>query len=225
MIKFSNVTKKYKNNVVALDDVSFEIMDGEFVFLIGASGAGKSTIIKLILKEINPDSGFLYLDGDNITKVSKRMIPNIRKKIGVVYQDFRLLANRTVEQNINFILDIWGFSSKEKKDRIHKALHQVRLDTRKKAYPNQLSGGEQQRVSIARAISTNPDIIICDEPTGNLDPDTSWEIMNYLSQINKEGTTVIMSTHSKEIVDKMRKRVIALESGKILRDSIGGYDE
>lgn len=225
MIKFDDVTKKYKNNVVALQDVSLNIDDGEFVFLTGASGAGKSTIIKLILKEVNPDKGRIILENEDITKVSKRLVPKIRSKVGVVFQDFRLLENRTVEGNIAFILDIWGFSRKEKKRRINEALSRVKLLHRKKAYPNQLSGGEQQRVSIARAIATEPKLIIADEPTGNLDPDTSWEIMSYLDDINKSGTTVIMSTHSREIVDRMQKRVIGLKYGQVVRDSIGGYDD
>lgn len=224
MIIFDNVTKSYMNNVVAIKDNSFTIEDGEFVFLTGASGAGKSTIIKLLLKEINPDQGRIYLDGEEITKVSRRMVPQIRAKIGVVFQDFRLLQNRTVEENIAFILDIWGFSKKEKRRRIDSSLTQVGLLDRKDAYPNQLSGGEQQRVAIARAISSNPSLIIADEPTGNLDPETSWEIMKYLNMINRKGTTVIMSTHSKDIVDRMYKRVIKLEHGIIVRDSVGGYD-
>lgn len=224
MIKFNNVTKKYKNNVVAINDATFEIKDGDFVFLTGPSGAGKSTIIKLILKELNPDSGEIFLDGKDITRVSSRMVPKIRSSIGVVFQDFRLLQNRTVEGNIGFILDIWGFSRAEKKEKIKKALELVGLYDRKDSYPNQLSGGEQQRVSIARAISSNPKLLIADEPTGNLDPATSWELMKYFEKINAEGTTVIMSTHSKEIVDKMQKRVIKLQSGEIIRDGIGGYD-
>ena len=224
MIKFNNVTKKYKNNVVAIKDATFEIKDGDFVFLTGPSGSGKSTIIKLILKELNPDSGEIFLDGKDITRVSSRMVPKIRSSIGVVFQDFRLLQNRTVEGNIGFILDIWGFSRSEKKEKIKKALELVGLYDRKDSYPNQLSGGEQQRVSIARAISSNPKLLIADEPTGNLDPATSWELMKYFEKINAEGTTVIMSTHSKEIVDKMQKRVIKLQSGEIIRDGIGGYD-
>lgn len=225
MISFTNVTKKYKNNVVAIKDATFTINQGDFVFLTGPSGAGKSTIIKLILKELNPDKGDVYLDGEKITRVSRRLVPKIRSKIGVVFQDFRLLQNRTVEGNIGFILDIWGFSRKQKKEKIEKALNLVGLYNRKDSYPNQLSGGEQQRVSIARAISSSPSLLIADEPTGNLDPKTSWELMKYFEQINSEGTTVIMSTHSKEIVDKMQKRVIKLQAGEIVRDSVGGYDD
>lgn len=225
MIKFSNVTKQYKNNVVAIKDASFEIKQGEFVFLTGPSGAGKSTIIKLILKELDPDKGDVYLDGEKITRVSRRLVPEIRSKIGVVFQDFRLLQNRTVEGNIAFILDIWGFSRKQKREKIEKSLNLVGLYNRKDSYPNQLSGGEQQRVSIARAISSSPSLLIADEPTGNLDPQTSWDLMKYFEQINAEGTTVIMSTHSKEIVDKMQRRVIKLQAGEIIRDSVGGYDD
>ncbi|MDO5026457.1 MAG: cell division ATP-binding protein FtsE [Tissierellia bacterium] len=223
MIKFNNVTKRYKNDVVAIRDINFEINDGDFVFLTGPSGAGKSTIIKLILKELDPDSGKIYLDGEDITRVPSRMVPQIRSKIGVVFQDFRLLQNRTVEANIAFILDIWGFSRAEKKEKIKKSLELVGLYHRRNSFPNQLSGGEQQRVSIARAISSSPSLLIADEPTGNLDPKSSWELMKYFEKINAEGTTVVMSTHSKEIVDRMKKRVIKLQSGEIVRDGIGGY--
>lgn len=225
MINFKNVSKKYSNNVVAINNATFDIDEGEFVFLTGASGAGKSTIIKLILKEINPDSGEIYLDGRDITHVSKRMIPKIRSDIGVVFQDFRLLKNRNIYENIEFVLDIWGMSRSEKKKRIREVLELVNLYDRRKDYPNQLSGGEQQRVSMARALAVNPKILIADEPTGNLDPDTSWEIMKFLEKVNQNGTTVIMSTHSREIVDKLQKRVIVLEYGRIIRDSVGGYDE
>ena len=225
MINFVNVSKIYENNVVAIDDVSFKIDKGEFVFLTGPSGSGKSTIIKLILKEMNPDKGDLFLNGKKITRVSNRLVPKIRSMIGVVFQDFRLLQNRTVEENIAFILDVWGFSRKEKKKRIKEALDSVGLYHRRSSYPNQLSGGEQQRVSIARAISTKPPLLIADEPTGNLDPETSWELMSYFDKINKEGTTVLMSTHSKDIVDKMNKRVIKLQDGKVVRDRIGAYND
>lgn len=223
MIKFENVKKKYDENITALDDVSFHIHVGEFVFITGASGAGKSTITKLILKEIDPDSGHIYLDGKEITKVSRRIIPKIRKQVGVVFQDFRLLPNRTVYENIEFVLDAQGMSGKDKKKRINEVLDLVSLKDRSKAYPNELSGGEMQRISIARALSINPKVLLADEPTGNLDPDTAWEIMSYLEDINQKGTTVIINTHSKEIVDQMKKRVITVSNGKIVRDSIGGY--
>lgn len=225
MIKFINVNKKYSNKVVAVQDATLSIEDGEFVFLTGPSGAGKSTIIKLILKEVEPDSGNIYFLDKKISKVSRRMIPKIRSDIGVIFQDFRLLQNRTVYENIEFVLDVLGLSKAEKRERIDEVLSLVNLLDRKKAYPNQLSGGEQQRVSIARAISTRPKLLIADEPTGNLDPKTSWEVVNCIDAINKSGTTVIMTTHSKEIVDKMQKRVIAMSDGLIVRDSIGGYDE
>ena len=225
MIKFENVNKKYSDKIVAINNVSFEIQNGEFVFITGASGAGKSTITRLLLKEIDPDSGRLYLMGDDITKVSRRMIPKVRTTIGVVFQDFRLLPNRTVYENIEFVLDVKGLSRKSKREKIDEVLDIVHLKHRKKSYPNELSGGEKQRLSIARALSIEPKIILADEPTGNLDPNTAWEIMDCFEDVNKKGTTVIINTHSKEIVDKMQKRVISLSNGSIIRDSVGGYDE
>lgn len=223
MIRFSYVNKKYSHNIVALNGVNFHIQKGEFVFITGPSGAGKSTVTRLILKEIDPDGGKIMLDGKDITKVSRRMIPEIRKSVGVVFQDFRLLENRNIYENIEFVLDVQGFSRNQKKERITEVLELVHLSDRSKAYPNELSGGERQRVSIARAIAINPKVILADEPTGNLDPDTAWEIITYFEEINKTGTTIIINTHSKEIVDKMNKRVITFYGGSIIRDSIGGY--
>lgn len=223
MIKFENVSKTYSGKIVGIEDVSFEIKPGEFVFITGASGAGKSTITRLLLKEIDPDSGKIFLNGQDITKVSRRMIPKVRTEIGVVFQDFRLLANRSIYENIEFVLDVKGYSLKQKKKVIDEVLEMVHLTHRKKSLPNELSGGEKQRVSIARALSINPSVLLADEPTGNLDPDTAWEVIQYFEEINKKGTTVIINTHSKEIVDKMNKRVITISSGEVIRDSIGGY--
>lgn len=223
MIKFDYVNKKYEKDIVALNNINLHIQKGEFVFITGPSGAGKSTITRLILKEVDPDSGKIFLDGEDITKVSRRKIPYIRKSVGVVFQDFRLLSNRTVYENIEFVLDVSGLSSKEKRERIDEVLELVRLTNRAKAYPNELSGGERQRVSIARAIAIKPKVILADEPTGNLDPNTAWEIIKYFEEINKSGTTIIINTHSKEIVDKMHKRVITISEGNVVRDCIGGY--
>lgn len=224
MIEFKNVDKHYTKDIVGVKNTNFHIKKGEFVFITGASGAGKSTIIRLILKEINPDKGQIYLDGENVTKVSRRMIPQIRSKVGVVFQDFRLLADRTVYENIEFVLNVKGLSKKEKTKKIDEVLGLVKLLDRKKSYPHELSGGERQRVSIARALSIEPTVLIADEPTGNLDPVTEWDIISYFEEINKLGTTVIINTHSKEIVNALNKRVITLDKGKIIRDSIGGYD-
>lgn len=222
LIQFKNVSKKYSKGIDALNDVSFTIEDGEFVFLIGPSGAGKTTIIKLLLKEEEPTSGKVILNGQDISYLRARRIPAIRRNIGVVFQDFRLLEDRNVYRNVKFALDILGVSKKESKKSIKRVLDLVNLSHREKSYPLQLSGGEQQRVSMARAMVNNPKILIADEPTGNLDPETSWEIMDSLLKINESGTTVIMVTHSKEIVDKLRKRVIHLENGNIVSDEMEG---
>lgn len=222
MIEFIRVNKTYKNKVHALKNVSFKIDRGEFVFVIGPSGAGKSTFIKLLLKEVNPDSGKITLFKDDITKVRNRKIPEIRQSIGVVFQDFRLLENKTVYDNIKYVMELLGKSSKTIKKEVPQVLKMVNLEHKAKSYPNQLSGGEQQRVSIARAMVNRPKILIADEPTGNLDPETSWEIMEILKKINEKGTTVIMITHAKDIVDNMEKRVIHFEDGKVVRDEKGG---
>lgn len=224
MIKMNLVSKKFKNGVSALDRISLEVKKGEFLFLVGPSGAGKSTLIKLILKEENATSGSIIIDGSDITNLHKRRIPYLRRKMGVVFQDFRLLPNKTVYENVAFAMEITEASQREIRKQVPMILSVVGLSDKQKAYPNELSGGEQQRVSIARAIVNDPPILIADEPTGNLDPVNSWEIMKILKAINRRGTTVLMATHDREIVDIMQQRVIALEGGKVIRDEVkGGY--
>lgn len=222
MIEFRNVSKTYGNGVHALTNINLKIEKGEFAFLVGASGAGKSTFIKLILKEENPTEGEIFVEGRDITHLSKRKIPYLRRSIGVIFQDFRLLPNKTVFENVAFAMEIIGASSKEIRRQVPMVLGMVGLSDQASQYPNQLSGGERQRVSIARAIVNNPSILIADEPTGNLDPETAWEIMKVLRQINRRGTTVLMVTHAKDIVDVMKQRVIALEKGRIVRDQEKG---
>ncbi len=225
LIRFVNVSKEYKNGVIALYDINIEINKGEFVFLVGSSGAGKSTLIKLLLKEEGITRGKLYLNGTDITRVPNRRIPFIRRQLGVVFQDFRLLPNKTVYENVAFAMEIIGASPRAIRRRVPTVLSMVDLSRKASSYPDQLSGGEQQRVSIARSIVNNPPVLIADEPTGNLDPDTANDIMKALVDINNRGTTVLMATHAKEIVNSMRKRVIALENGRIIRDEEkGGYD-
>jgi len=224
MIQLVGISKKYPNGVKALTNINIHVKKGEFVFLVGPSGAGKSTFIKLLLKEESTSGGKLLINGENITKMHRRKIPYLRRKMGVVFQDFRLLDNKTVYENVAFAMQILEVSQKEIRRQVPIILSMVGLSKRANNYPNQLSGGEQQRVSIARAMINNPPILIADEPTGNLDPDTSWEIMKLLRQINRRGTTIVMATHDKEIVDIMQKRVIALEAGRVARDELkGGY--
>ncbi|WP_297810240.1 cell division ATP-binding protein FtsE [uncultured Finegoldia sp.] len=225
MLEFVHVDKTYKNKVCALNDCNFKIEQGEFVFLIGPSGAGKSTITKLILKEINPDRGKIYLYGEDITRVKARKIPKIRQSVGMVFQDFKLLENKTVYQNIKYVMQILGKSSSEIKSTIDTVLDLVNLKDKTTAYPHELSGGEMQRVCIARSMVNRPKLLIADEPTGNLDPVTSMDIANALMRINERGTTVIMITHEKDIVNKLHKRVIQLDNGLIVRDEEGGMYE
>lgn len=205
MLEFVHVDKTYKNKVCALNDCNFKIEQGEFVFLIGPSGAGKSTITKLILKEINPDRGKIYLYGEDITRLKARKVPKLRQSIGMVFQDFKLLENKTVYQNIKYVMQILGKSSSEIKSTIDTVLDLVNLKDKKNAYPHELSGGEMQRVCIARSMVNKPKLLIADEPTGNLDPVTSMDIANALVRINERGTTVLMITHEKDIVNKLQK--------------------
>ncbi len=224
MIKLINVSKEYNNGVNALSKINLNISKGEFVFIVGSSGAGKSTLIKLLLKEEEPTEGKIYLNDMDITKVRNRRIPYIRRSIGVVFQDFRLLHNKTVYENVAFAMEILGTHPKEIRRRVPMILSMVDLSRKASCFPDQLSGGEHQRVAIARAIVNNPPVLIADEPTGNLDPDTAGEIMKVLTDINARGTTVLMATHAKDIVDSMKKRVIAIERGLVVRDEEkGGY--
>ena len=222
MIKFEHVTKTYRTNI-GLDDISVDISKGDFVFLVGPSGAGKSTFIKLILKEIEADNGSIFVDGKDITKLSNREIPELRRKVGTVFQDFRLLPKKTVFENVAFAMEVLHKSKKQIRKQVPQILSLVGITDKAHKYPDELSAGEQQRVAIARAIINNPMVLIADEPTGNLDPDTAAEIMDLLEQINLRGTTIVMVTHAKDIVDRMKKRVIAIEKGNIVRDSEGIY--
>mgnify|MGYP005910792407 FL=1 len=222
MIVFDNVTKYYKSNV-GLEKVSVHINKGDFVFLVGPSGAGKSTFIKLILKEIDATSGSIKVRGREVTTMSNRQVPILRRNIGIVFQDFRLLPKKTVYENVAFAMEIIHQPKSLIKKYVPQVLSMVGIASKANKYPDELSAGEQQRVAIARAIVNRPRILIADEPTGNLDPDTAWEIMQLLDQINKRGTTILMVTHAKDIVDKMGKRVIAIEKGRIVRDEFGLY--
>ena len=224
MLEFIEVNKVYKNDVCALKDLSFKVEDGEFVFLIGASGAGKTSIIKMLLREIKPTTGEIIVDNVNIVKLRNRKIPQLRKTMGVVFQDFRLLEGKTVFDNIKYPLQILGVSKKEITKRVTEILELVGLSQRANSFPNQLSGGEQQRVCIARALINRPKYLIADEPTGNLDPNTSEEIMKLLLDVNAKGTTVIVSTHDRDIVNKLKKRVISMDHGSMINDEErGGY--
>lgn len=225
MIEFKNVSKVYDNNVTALKDVNIKIERGEFVFLVGPSGAGKSTFIKMLLKEVEPTNGTIILnDNLDVTKLKRKQIPFYRRRIGVVFQDFRLIPTLNVYENVAFAMRVVEASEKEIRKRVPMMLSLVGLSNKYKSLPSELSGGEQQRVSLARAIVNNPSILIADEPTGNLDPETAMGIMEILSDINRAGTTTLMATHAKDIVDVMKKRVIALERGRLVRDEQrGGY--
>ena len=222
MITFDHVTKKYRTNI-GLDDVSVHINKGDFVFLVGPSGAGKSTFIKLILKEINADEGTIKVGDFEVTSLSNREIPIFRRKVGTVFQDFRLLPKKTVFENVAFAMEVLHKTPRQIRKQVPQILSLVGISDKAHKYPDELSAGEQQRVAIARAIVNNPAVLIADEPTGNLDPTTAWEIMDLLDQINLRGTTIVMVTHAKDIVDKMKKRVIAIERGCIVRDEQGQY--
>ena len=221
MIKFEDVTKKYGSNI-GIEDVTVSVDKGDFVFLVGPSGAGKSTFIKLILKEVCEDKGRIHVNGMEVTRLSNRQTPKLRRSIGIVFQDFRLLPNKTVEENVAFAMEILHISSRTIRRNVPQVLNLMGISSKAKKYPHELSAGEQQRVAIARAVINNPTVLIADEPTGNLDPDTAWEIMQLLDQINRRGTTILMVTHAKDIVDRMGKRVIAIDKGKIVRDDRGG---
>ena len=224
MIQLKDVSKVYENGTVALDHVSIDIGKGEFVFLVGASGAGKSTFIKLLLREELPTAGEIRVAGRNVVTMPRREVPYLRRGLGVIFQDYRLLPDKTVFENVAFAMQVIEAPRRLMQRSVNAVLDVVGLRDKYKCFPRQLSGGEQQRVAIARAIVNDPAIVIADEPTGNLDPETSWDIMDIFQRINQSGTTIVMATHDKAIVDTMRRRVIAIEDGHIVRDEArGGY--
>jgi len=224
MIAFEDVSKIYEPNVAALRHVSFEIEKGEFVFVVGPSGSGKSTVIRLLLKEIDTTRGRIVVGGRDLGRLPRRKVPRLRRNIGCVFQDFKLLPNRTASENVAYALKVQGESRAAIRRKVPEVMNVVELAAKMDSYPDELSGGEQQRVSIARAVVNHPPLLVCDEPTGNLDPDTSVGIMQLLYRINRAGTTVLMATHDREMVDKMRRRVLALEDGALGRDERrGGY--
>ncbi|MGM9520941.1 MAG: cell division ATP-binding protein FtsE [Oscillospiraceae bacterium] len=223
MVQFTDVFKSYENGTKALKGVSFEIADGEFAFLVGPSGSGKTTIIKLLTGEIAPTDGTVNVNGYDLGSIKFSKMPYMRRTLGVVFQDFRLIENKSVYENVAFAMRVIGASNKEIRRRVPYVLELVGLDTRTRRRPQELSGGEQQRVAIARALVNNPSIIIADEPTGNLDPARSLEIMMLLEKINELGTTVLVVTHEKELVNSFSKRVIAIDAGRIISDGMDGY--
>ncbi len=222
LIRLTNVKKTYKTGVTAIQDLNLSINKGEFVFIIGSTGCGKSTLIKMLYREEKPTSGKIIVGGVDVGKLRNRKVYKVRRKIGVVFQDFKLLPKSTVYENVAFALEIFGVPKDEIHAKVLKVLELVGLKHKVKSYPSQLSGGEQQRVAIARAIVNGPKLLICDEPTGNLDPNTSMEIMRVLEEINKLGTTIIMVTHSIDIVKELNKRVIVLDSGRVVKDYAEG---
>jgi len=226
VIRFEDVTKIYPPDTIGLESVSLHIEKGEFVFLVGASGSGKSTFIRLIIKELEPDRGRLLVGGRDLGTLRRWKVPYLRRNIGCVFQDFKLLSNKTVTENVMYALLVTGNNSAAAKRKVAEILALVGLGHKAGNYPHELSGGEQQRVSLARAFVNHPPLLIADEPTGNLDPETSTGIMQLLYRINQTGTTVVMATHDREMVDKMRRRVIALEGGRVVRDQQrGAYGE
>jgi cell division transport system ATP-binding protein len=222
VVELKNVSKTYPNGTVALRNVNLKIEKGEFVFCVGPSGSGKSTLVKLLLKEEDATEGEVFVNGYDVTSMKHKEVPYLRRSLGVVFQDFRLLPNKTVYENVAFAMQITEALPKEIRRQVPMALALVGLSRKASMLPSQLSGGEQQRVALARALVNNPAILIADEPTGNLDPETSWEIMKLLNEVNHRGTTVIVTTHEKSIVDEMRKRVIAISKGLIVRDQEKG---
>lgn len=218
MIRLEDVTKVYENGARGVDNISVNIAPGEFVFVVGTSGSGKSTVVRLLLKEIEPTAGKIFVNDADISKIPRREMPYYRRMMGVVFQDFKLLKNKTVYDNVAFAMQIVKATNREIRRTVPQILSMVGLAKKARAYPNQLSGGEQQRTALARAIVNRPPLLLCDEPTGNLDPETAWEIMYLLEDINASGTTVVVATHAKDIVDGMRKRVIGLSNGIIAKD-------
>ncbi len=224
MVSFENVSKFYEPNITALDDITFSLDQGEFVFLVGPSGAGKSTLIRLLIREELPTQGSIAFENIDVAKLSRKLLPDFRQQIGVVFQDFKLLDSKTVRENIQFALEITGKNDKEVHETTESLLEVVKLQDRGNLFPRQLSGGEKQRASIARAIANDPKLLVADEPTGNLDPETTEEIMEILEKINCWGTTLIIATHNKEVVDRLQKRVLRLEGGKLVSDQKGSYE-
>lgn len=222
MIQMNNVYKKYTNGVVAANGITVDIKQGEFVYVVGPSGAGKSTFIKLMYREEKPTSGEIVINNVNLSTLKDKNVPKLRRQLGVVFQDFKLLPRLNVYENVAFALEVIEENPKVIRNRVMDVLELVGLKHKARMFPNELSGGEQQRVSIARSIVNKPQLVIADEPTGNLDPETSWEIMNLFEEINARGTTIVMATHNREIVNTIRRRVIAIEGGLIVRDEDGG---
>ena len=222
MLRMENVSKVYPGGSVALQDVDIHIKPGEFVFVVGPSGAGKSTFIKMLFREVLPTTGSIFVNGVDILSLTPKEIPYMRRQLGIIFQDYRLLPDRTVYENVAFAMQVIETPHRKIKRRVLNVLELVGLRHRANAYPNELSGGEQQRIAIARAIVNDPILVIADEPTGNLDPETSWDIMEIFKEINASGTTIVMATHDKEIVDAMGKRVVAIEHGNIVRDEASG---